>query len=96
MLKRIRTVVLAVFVVSVAAGAQQGLFAAVTMDEGCVPTNVGAGVGWVDCTDESTDCQQVDDPFCSQLCSTYPGWGTGWAGSCDDGVGFTCACAPGS
>lgn len=94
MLKKTRLIVLAVFTVVLMTGVQQGVFAEVVgTTPSCVPTYQGPGIGYVTCTDSGTDCGQVDDPFCTSLCSTFPGFNVGWATSCNPGAGFECACA---
>ncbi len=89
----IRNTILLVFSVVVLFAWQEGLWANPGR-QGCVPHNVGPGVCWVECTDEGTSCEFITDPVCQTICSSSCGMPNGWVGSCTNGEGFSCACAP--
>ena len=94
MLRRIRLVTFAMFVSLVLAGFQQGLFATAESEQSCTCYLLG-----FDCEDGNIDCNNVDDPFCTDACQDMASfcsqnWGEGWEAGCTDNESFSCACAP--
>jgi hypothetical protein len=91
MLKRLRTVVLAVFTLLIAVGLQQQVFSNNLALYNCECTPIG-----FNCEDPAINCSDPDlnDDWCSRLCGQECSYGQGWLAYCDDNVALSCACAP--